>query len=521
MTGQQPGFSPPRLHVKVGTRDGARRDLYFDSSFRIGRQEGCEVCIPDEYVSRIHAEVILDQGQWWVKDQSSGGIFVHGERIQYAPVSGTLLMRLGTDGPLVGLQPEPGVQAAVEPRPAGQPAAPPSTLPPLQTPQPQVTAQQPLASQPVAKPELSMDEYMQRYFSGAQSDQPAGEHTRMIRLAYQKVQTKQKRKYGRIVAVLLVAVLGAGGYALYLHQQVEQQRAMAQDIFYAMKAMDVNIANVQTLVLDSHNQQGMAEIQRYRAQRQEMEKNYDQFLSNLRVYNAKMTEQERLILRVTRIFGECELAMPADFVTEIQSYIKKWQSSGRLAAAVRTARENGYTAKIEQELLAQDLPPQFFYLALQESGFDQYATGPMTRKGIAKGMWQFIPETAVKYGLQIGPLVDLRRPDPGDDRHHYEKETKVAARYLKDLYSSEAQASGFLVMACYNWGEGQVLPLVRSLSPNPRERNLWKLLEKYKGKIPQETYDYVFYIGSAAVIGENPRLFGFDFDNPLAHLEKQ
>ena len=314
MIGQPPGFSPPRLHVKVGTRDGARRDLYFDRSFRIGRQQGCEVCIPDEFVSRIHAEVILDQGQWWVQDRSSGGIFVQGERIQYAPVSGTLLMRLGADGPLVGLQPEPGVQAAVEPRPGGQPAAPAAaTLPPLQTPQPQMTAKQPLASQPAAKPDLSLDEYLQRYFGGAQSDQPAGEHTRMIRLAYQKVQTKQKRKYGWIVALLLAAVLGAGGYALYLHQQVKKQRAMAQDIFYAMKAMDVNIANVQTLVLNSHNQQGMAEIQRYRAQRQEMEKNYDQFLSNLRVYNAKMTEQERLILRVTRIFGECELAMPAGF----------------------------------------------------------------------------------------------------------------------------------------------------------------------------------------------------------------
>jgi membrane-bound lytic murein transglycosylase D len=38
----------------------------------------------------------------------------------------------------------------------------------------------------------------------------------------------------------------------------------------------------------------------------------------------------------------------------------------------------------------------------------------------------------------------------------------------------------------------------------------------YGTQIPQETYDYVFSIVSAAVIGENPRLFGFDFDNPLA-----
>ena len=39
-----------------------------------------------------------------------------------------------------------------------------------------------------------------------------------------------------------------------------------------------------------------------------------------------------------------------------------------------------------------------------------------------------------------------------------------------------------------------------------------------KERIPKQTYDYVFYIVSAAVIGENPRLFGFDFENPLASV---
>jgi hypothetical protein len=55
---------------------------------------------------------------------------------------------------------------------------------------------------------------------------------------------------------------------------------------------------------------------------------------------------------------------------------------------------------------------------------------------------------------------------------------------------------------------------------NPKDRNFWQLLTKYRDRIPQETYDYVFFIVSAAVIGENPRLFGFDFDNPLGHLEQ-
>ncbi len=139
-----------------------------------------------------------------------------------------------------------------------------------------------------------------------------------------------------------------------------------------------------------------------------------------------MTEQERLVLRVARIFGECELDMPPDFVVEVNRYIKLWQSSGRLPKAVDTANANGYTSTISRELLAHQLPPQFFYLALQESNFDAYISGPMTRKGIAKGMWQFIPETAVKYGLKFGPLAEFRRPDPGDDRDHWDRETKAA-----------------------------------------------------------------------------------------------
>jgi hypothetical protein len=74
-------------------------------------------------------------------------------------------------------------------------------------------------------------------------------------------------------------------------------------------------------------------------------------------------------------------------------------------------------------------------------------------------------------------------------------------------------------MASYNWGEGRVIRLIKGMPSNPRDRNFWQLLAKYRKEIPQETYDYVFYIVSAAVIGENPRLFGFGFDNPLARAE--
>ena len=134
-------------------------------------------------------------------------------------------------------------------------------------------------------------------------------------------------------------------------------------------------------------------------------------------------------------------------------------------------------------------------------------------------MWQFVPATAKQYGLAIGPLAALRRPDPVDERHHWEKATDAAARYIRDIYSTDAQASGLLVMASYNWGERRVVNILRTMPANPRQRNFWKLLEGHRQSVPKETYDYVLSIVSAAAIGENPRLFGFPIDNPLGFID--
>jgi hypothetical protein len=102
--------------------------------------------------------------------------------------------------------------------------------------------------------------------------------------------------------------------------------------------------------------------------------------------------------------------------------------------------------------------------------------------------------------------------DAQDERFDMAKASRAAARYLRDINNTEAQASGLLVMASYNWGENNTRKIIKRMPGNPRERNFWRLLST--ASIPRETYDYVFYIFSAAVICENPRLFGFDFDPP-------
>ena len=157
---------------------------------------------------------------------------------------------------------------------------------------------------------------------------------------------------------------------------------------------------------------------------------------------------------------------------------------------------------------------------MQESTFDPFASGPPTTYGIAKGMWQFIPATAKQYGLDGRAARPVPRPDPLDDRHDWQKATRAAARYIKFIYSTDAQASGLLVMASYNWGEQRVIRLVRShAAPTRRNATSGSCWRSTGTECRQETYDYVFSIVSAAVIGENPRLFGFPFDNPLAFAE--
>jgi peptidoglycan lytic transglycosylase D len=214
-------------------------------------------------------------------------------------------------------------------------------------------------------------------------------------------------------------------------------------------------------------------LQKFDEKHKQLENNYDKLIDELGVYN--MSEEDRLIIQTARIFGECELNVPKGFINEVKNYIKKWQSSDRLNNAIQRARQNGYSRVIVDDFVKQRMAPQFFYLALQESDFRDQIVGPETRYGIAKGMWQFIPETAVKYGLLVGPLTSVRVYDPRDDRYNFFKATNAAAKYISDIYNTDAQASGLLVIASYNWGEYNIIDLIRRMPESPRDRNFWNL----------------------------------------------
>ena len=471
------------LKVKIEKSSSSVKEYYFDRSFTIGRSEDSSIQINEGGVSRLHVEVIYENGRWWLIDkQSSNGTFFNGEKINKLEIKNTVSIELGKNGPVITFAFKKGKKIPVD-----QGASPSETG--------------------------SVTSYIQHYFDESKSEQEMGEHTRIMRKAFDIVKKKQTSKYRKLIIIIGAAAFAFAAYSVYQYTRENKQKLLAENIFYNMKALELEISALKEKLANSGDVTAGDALKKFDESHKQLEKNYNKLMDELDVYD--MNDEDKLIIQTARIFGECELNVPEDFGYEVKRYIKKWQSSDRLADAIQRANQNNYTQLIVDNMVKQQMAPQFFYLALQESDFNYQTVGPLTRFGYAKGIWQFIPQTAIKYGLIIGPLASVKTYDPRDERYNFIKATAAAASYINDIYNTDAQASGLLVAASYNWGEHNIIDLIRKMPENPRDRNFWKLLEKYRDRIPDETYNYVFYIFSAAVIGENPKLFGFNFVNPL------
>jgi len=139
-------------------------------------------------------------------------------------------------------------------------------------------------------------------------------------------------------------------------------------------------------------------------------------------------------------------------------------------------------------LQKNNIPKDFRYLALTESELTQ-AVSPSG----ARGIWQFMKNTAIEYGLEVTNDID--------ERYHIEKSTKAACKYLQTAYQKFSNWT--MAAAAYNMGASRL--------PNMLET---QQVDSYYDLIMlEETNRYVYRILAYKLIYENPRQYGFILRN--------
>jgi membrane-bound lytic murein transglycosylase D len=202
---------------------------------------------------------------------------------------------------------------------------------------------------------------------------------------------------------------------------------------------------------------------------------------------------------------EAAASMPIPDNHFVKSAVALFSTSLKSDIQTYLTRSAHYKKMIEKALADEGLPKGLAYLPVIESG---YSTTMTSRAG-ARGMWQFMGETAREYGLRVDWWVD-ERADP-------ERSTKIAARYIKDLYRQFNDWP--LALAAYNGGPGRIQ---RALADN-NVSTFWELCDL--GAIPKETRGYVPTFYATLQIASDPATFGFKLAKPdegsLARVELQ
>jgi membrane-bound lytic murein transglycosylase D len=191
-------------------------------------------------------------------------------------------------------------------------------------------------------------------------------------------------------------------------------------------------------------------------------------------------------------YSEIPLIMNAD----VEKEIRLFQTAEREYFISSYQRSGLYRPLIVAELKKAGLPEELSWLPLVESGFKICALS----RARALGLWQFIPSTGYKYGLN--------RDEWMDERMDAEKATAGAIGYLKDLH--HMFGDWLTVLAAYNCGEGRVLKVIAGQHINYLDR-FWDLYRQ----LPYETARYVPRFLATLHIIRNPQKYGMGLGQTL------
>lgn len=158
-----------------------------------------------------------------------------------------------------------------------------------------------------------------------------------------------------------------------------------------------------------------------------------------------------------------------------------WQSQ----TIMLIKKANRFFPIVEPILKKNNIPDDFKYLALAESGFTNNLVSPAG----AAGIWQFIKDTGIKYGLEVNENID--------ERFNIEKSTEAACKYLREAYN--LYKNWTLAAASYNIGIGALT----------KQIGLQKAESYYDLFLNIETSRYIYRIIALKLIIANPKEYGF------------
>ena len=181
----------------------------------------------------------------------------------------------------------------------------------------------------------------------------------------------------------------------------------------------------------------------------------------------------------------------------IQQFINYYRGRGRSTMEVGLYRSGMFMRMARRIFKEEGVPENVAWLGQVESAWKPSAYS----SAAASGLWQFIPGTGSRFGLQRTAYVD--------ERNSFEEATRASARYLKFL-ANRYGGNWELGIAAYNCGEGNVDKAIRRAGVS----NFW-VAYPY---LPQETRNYVPNILATILIANNPNEYGFGHIRPAAPL---
>ena len=204
----------------------------------------------------------------------------------------------------------------------------------------------------------------------------------------------------------------------------------------------------------------------------------------------KPNEQDTAIpLKNAPVKQDHQYDIAFEITPQVESWINRLSGKEKKHFQISLTRLDRIRPVMEEIFERHDIPKDLVYLCLVESGANAYA---VSCSG-ATGYWQFIPDTAKRYGLQVNRLVD--------ERKHLDKSTEAAAHYLKDLYA--VFGDWLLAIAAYNAGEGAISRLMKS---NQGVYTFWDI--SHSMTIKPETLDYVPKFIATVVLTKNREKYG-------------